>query len=134
MTSSKPIVVDGSNVAHMEFSHAGDPRIANIVAVRKVLEDKGYDPIVVVDASLRYKIDDPDQLEALMDEQKIRQAPSETEADYFILETAEKKDAPVVSNDEYDKYQDQHPWIDERRVPLMIVDGEVELDEPELEG
>lgn len=52
---------------------------------------------------------------------------SGTDADDFILQFAEKYDAPVVSNDEFESFADQHPWIEERRLPLMIVNGDVEI-------
>ncbi|MDX1624195.1 MAG: hypothetical protein R3199_09455 [Gemmatimonadota bacterium] len=127
------IVVDGSNVAYVEPSEDGQPKVSNIQAVREALIDRGWDPVVIVDASLRHEIDDPDQLEALLDDQKVHQAPAGSDADYFVVETAERENAPIVSNDEFEEYRDEHPWIEKRRVPLMIVDGEVELYERSLE-
>jgi hypothetical protein len=126
------VVVDGANVAYAEVSRAGDPQVSNLVAIRRVLEDKGFEPIVIVDASLRHEVDDARQLEALFDEPTFRQAPAGADADYFILETAHRLDAYVLSNDEFEEYSDRYPWIRERRVPLMIIQGEVELYEPKL--
>jgi hypothetical protein len=127
MTLSKLVVVDGGNVAYAELSQKGEPKVSNLIAVRRALKQKGYEPIFTVDASLRHQMDDPDQLEALIDDQVIRQAPAGTDADYFILEIAEQQDAYVVSNDEFERWRDQYPWIERRRVPLMIVKGQVEL-------
>lgn len=121
------IVVDGANVAYEEKGEGGKPRVANIVAVRRALEGEGFDPVVVIDASLKYDIDDPAQLESLIESQAVRQVPAGTDADFFILEIAEQHEARVVTNDRYRDYQDQHPWINERRVPYMIVKGEVHL-------
>ncbi|HBY96831.1 MAG: hypothetical protein M5U01_33540 [Ardenticatenaceae bacterium] len=59
--------------------------------------------------------------------------PAETDADYFVLETAGREEALVVSNDQFEPYQDRFPWIEQRRVPLMIINGEVELYKPKLE-
>ncbi len=134
MPHNKVIVVDAANVAYSERSKQGKPKVSNLVAVRRALEQKGYDPIIIADASLRYEVDDPDQLEALIDDQVIRQVPAETDADYFILETAEQHNAQVVSNDQFEPYRDKYPWIDQRRVPLMIVQGHVELYEPKLKS
>ena len=78
-----------------------------------------------MDASLRYKVDDPNQLEALIQNQDIRQSPAAADADYFILVYADDLGASVISNDEYEQYQETYPFIEERRVPLMIIDGEV---------
>ncbi len=125
--SQPTIVIDGANVAYIEPSAAGEPKVSNIVAVVQELRSRGLDPLVIVDASLRHEVDDPEQLDALIDDQTIRQAPADTDADYFVLEIAEEKNASVVSNDRYEPYQDEYPWIEERRVPLMIVKGQVHL-------
>jgi hypothetical protein len=127
------IVVDGANVAYAEKSHQGDPKVSNLVAMRSVLTAKGYDPLIIVDASLVYEVDDKEQLEALLDEQVIRQAPADTDADYFVLAMANELDAKIVSNDRFEAYRDQYGDVDERRVPFMIVDGNVELYGPALE-
>src|SRR5512138_564529 len=115
-------VVDGTNIAYEEPSRGGKPKVGNLIAVKKALEQRGYEPIIIVDASFRHEADDPEQLEALIDSLQVRQAPAGTQADYFVLETAEHKNAIVVSNDQYKQYREQYPWIDERRVPLMIID------------
>lgn len=125
--AGKTIVVDGANVAWSEQTSDRKPRVANIVAMRQALEEEGYDPIIIIDASLRYDVDDPDQLEGLIDGQHVRQSPAGTEADYFILMTAEQQKANIVSNDTFEKYKDDYDWIWDRRVPYMIVEGEVQL-------
>ena len=61
--------------------------------------NRGYDPIVIVDAALHHEVDDADQLEVLIRDQTIRQAPAGTDADRFILLTADEQDAVVISND-----------------------------------
>jgi hypothetical protein len=126
------IVVDGANVAYAERSRDGEPKVSNMVAVQQELKRRGYEPIIIIDASLRYEIDDPDQLEGLLDRQAFRQAPAGTDADYFILRTAEQQEARIVSNDEYEQYQEDYPWIERRRVPFMIVEGQVQLYEKDL--
>lgn len=132
MASDRPIIIDGANIAYIEQTEEGQPKVSNLVAVRRALKARGYDPVVIIDASLIHEVDDPEQLENLLDHSGYHQAPSETDADYFIMETADRLSAEVVSNDEYERYQDEYPWIDHRRVPLMIVEGEVEFYEPKL--
>ena len=121
------VVVDGSNIAHAECTTEGCPKIFNIVSIFKLLKSKGYKPIVIVDAALRHQIDDVDQYEALLRKRWIRQAPSRTVADYFILKTADQKKADVISNDTYNQYKNEFAWIDQRRQPFMIVEGEIML-------
>ena len=42
-------VVDGANIAYIEESQEGKPKVSNLVAVRKALQEKGIEPIVIVD-------------------------------------------------------------------------------------
>jgi predicted nuclease of predicted toxin-antitoxin system len=134
MQNKKVAVVDGANVAHVETTGKGDPKVANLLAVRQVLTEKGYHPIIIVDAALHHRIDDAEQLEALINKQQVRQAPAGTDADYFVIKIAEEENAVIISNDQYKDYQEQFPWVSERRIPLMIVHGNVELYEPAVEG
>ena len=131
---SEIIVVDGANVAYGEESKDGRPKVANLTLMRKALEARGFDPIVVVDASLAHHVDDEEQIKALFEQQRLRQAPAGTDADYFVLSTAEDHEARVVTNDTYEKYREQFPWIEERRLPFMIIKGQVELYQPQLDG
>ncbi|MHB0859049.1 MAG: NYN domain-containing protein [Anaerolineae bacterium] len=125
-------VVDGANVAYTEMTADGKPKVSNIVQVRRILKERGFDVIVILDASLRYEVDDPVQLEGLLGDEAFRQAPAGTQADYFVLAYADEMDALIVSNDQFDEYRGQYPWIEERRVPLMIIGGHVKLFEPKI--
>ena len=125
------VVIDGANVAYEEKSGGGKPKLSNLLKVRRELEERGLDPIIVVDASLKYDIDDQAQMEALIESQHIRQVPAGTDADFFILEIAHEPDARIVTNDRYRDYQSRYPWVEDRRLPYMIVKGEVHLYDPE---
>lgn len=125
--AGKIIIVDGANVAWSEQSSDRKPKVSNIVAMRRALEEDGLDPIIIIDASLRHDIDDANQLEGLIDGQHVRQSPAGTEADYFILMTADQQNANIISNDTFEKYRDDYDWIWDRRIPYMIVEGEVQL-------
>jgi hypothetical protein len=129
--SRKRIVVDGANVAYAEKTDEGKPKVSNLAKIHDRLHEEGYDPVIIVDASLVYEVDDRQQMEGLLDKQKLRQAPAETDADYFVLRTAQDHGAQIVTNDQYEGYQDEFD-VEERRVPFMIVDGEVELYWPKL--
>lgn len=131
--ASNVILVDGANVAWAEQTKDDKPKVSNIVAMRQTLEKEGYDPIIIIDASLRHDIDDPNQLESLIDNQHVRQSPAGAEADFFVLETAQQQNARVVSNDTFEKYRDNYDWIWERRIPFMIVEGQVQLYEKDEE-
>ena len=120
---SKVVLVDGSNVA---FSSEGETGVLkNILTIRDRLVAEGLEPIVVVDAALRHKIDDEIGYERLVDEGVIKQAPAGTDADYFILSFAEELNASIVSNDRFKDRIKQYPGLRKRLIKYMIVQGEV---------
>lgn len=121
------VVIDGANVAYEERSAGGKPKFSNLLKVRRELEEKGFEAVILVDASLKYDIDDQEQLENLIRSQQVRQSPAGTDADYFIINLAHELDALIVTNDRYKDYAQQYPWVPERRLPYMIVKGEVVL-------
>lgn len=121
------IVIDGANVAYEEKSAGGRPKLSNLLKVRRELEERGFEALILVDASLKYDIDDQTQLESLIASQQVRQVPAGTDADFFIIQLAEQLDARIVTNDRYKDYAERFPWIQERRLPYMIVKGEVVL-------
>jgi hypothetical protein len=119
----KKVIVDGSNVAH---SAEGEPaRLEHIKAVRRKLDEQGYEPIVVVDAALRHQIDDGAEYERMVEEGALRQAPAGTDADYFILSFARELDAKIVSNDRFRDRAAAFPEVRRRVIRYMVVDGEV---------
>lgn len=120
---SRVAIVDGSNVAH---SSEGDrARLQNIRLVCDKLVEEGFEPVVVVDAALRHRIDDEPGYEAMVEEGRIRQAPAGTDADYFILSFARELDAAVVSNDRFKDRLAAFPEARERVIRYMIVNDEV---------
>lgn len=125
-------VVDGANVAYLDKTEDGKPRVSNLTAVRDVLKAMGFVPVIIMDAALRYEVDDEKQLEHLLDTEDFQQAPAGSDADYFVLSFAQDEDSIVVSNDQFEEYREQFPWIEEKRVPLMIVNGDVQLYGPGL--
>ena len=125
------VVIDGANVAYEERSAGGKPKLSNLLNVRNELEGRGFEAVIIVDASLNYDIDDQKQLETLIQSQQVRQVPAGTDADYFIIQLADQFNARVVTNDRYKDYLDDYPWITDRRLPYMIVKGEVVLYEEE---
>ena len=126
-TGRTPIVVDGSNIAYLEPDTDGKPSVDAIDKVRRRLIDLGYRPIVIVDAALYHEVKNSRKLDHLVNDGSILQAPAGTDADYFVLKTAELENARIVSDDLYRDYQREFPDAITRRVPVMIVDGNVEF-------
>jgi hypothetical protein len=122
----KVAIIDGANVAHASVGdHA---RLENISLVREKMKEEGYEPIVVVDAALRHRVDDRPGYERMVEDGTLRQAPAGTDADYFILAFARELDAVVVSNDRFRDREAAFPEARERVIRYMIVANEVVLE------
>lgn len=123
---SRAAIIDGSNVAHS--TEGGVARLENIRLVEAKVREEGMEPIVVVDAALRYQIDDQPGYDAMVESGEIRQAPAGTDADYFILTFAKELNARIVSNDRFRDRSRHFPRLRDRVIRFMIVDGEVVLE------
>jgi hypothetical protein len=124
------VVIDGSNVAYAEQTEEGKPRVENIALAIEATRPQYDQVVVIVDAALRHQIDRPDELEKMLDEQAVRQAPADTPADYFVLQTADDLQADVLSNDTFRQYHKHWPWIEHRRIPYMIIEGRLIIYRP----
>lgn len=96
----KPVVVDGSNVAHAYVSTSGKPRLQNILLLRQKLRRLKYFPIIIyADANLRYKVDQRGSIEQFIESQEILPVDSGTDADETIIREARRRKCPVITND-----------------------------------
>lgn len=101
----RPAVVDGSNIANM--SHAARGKLAYLELIQRSAWEEGYFPVlVIVDASLRYQIDQPDALMALVEDGRIVMAPPGTAADPLLIEEAKRRNAVLISNDRMEDWPD----------------------------
>jgi hypothetical protein len=108
------------------------PRAANLGLVLGALRDSGYEDITtIVDASLKHEIDDPGLYERLGRDFPIHEVPAGTEADRFLLQELISRNVYVVSNDRYEEWKHQDPWlaknVDRFRVEFSIANGGVEF-------
>lgn len=49
MAQSRPVTIDGSNGAYVKLSQDDEPKLSNILAVRKEAQRRGWDPIGILD-------------------------------------------------------------------------------------
>ncbi|APE44975.1 hypothetical protein BOO69_17350 [Sulfitobacter alexandrii] len=100
----KDIVIDGTNVLYWDGEAA---ELASLRIVVGALLDRGWAPVVFLDASSRHHLKDKS-----LDEQafakslglprnRVMVCPAGTEADAFLLKYAREHDMPVVSNDRF---------------------------------
>ncbi|MGH8995013.1 MAG: NYN domain-containing protein [Acidimicrobiales bacterium] len=114
MAPKHHVVVDGSNLA-TEGRTA--PSLAQLdEAVRAYLaEDPGADIVVVVDASFSHRIEASERahLEAaeLHGELVAPPAGAIGRGDAFVLRIAERTGATVLSNDSFQEFHEEHPWL-----------------------
>ena len=57
----------------------------------------------------------------------MKMLPARVDGDKFILRLAEEENAMIVSNDMFKEFRETASWIDQRRIPYTILDGEVYL-------
>ncbi|MCY3410366.1 MAG: hypothetical protein INQ03_01905 [Candidatus Heimdallarchaeota archaeon] len=125
---SSSIIVDGSNIAWEEVNTKGKPQISNILLAINHLKEKGFGEVIVVaDAALRYQLSSTNELDNISERDLIKVLPAKVNADSFILRLSAQKGSLILSNDLFKEFRDQYPWIDERRVPYTIMDGQFYL-------
>jgi hypothetical protein len=125
-------IIDGSNAAYLQAPREPRANIKNISAVVKAVEKSGRDPVIILDPSIRTLLVDVDEFERLMSDSRLMTVPAGKDMNHFVLEIADKLDAVIVSNNTYIDYYEEYPWIEERRIPVALVDGSIFLLEAKL--
>ncbi len=133
-SSLKPSVtyiIDGSNVALEARSFKEGGRLRQIeLIIEKLEEEDGAVVTVIIDANLRHHIDRKDELEVMIQDRRVLQAPAQTDADEFILLTAESHRARgekviIISNDRYQDYlkrfKPRFDWVKDAHRRFMFV-------------
>jgi hypothetical protein len=116
----KHVVVDGSNIATEARS---SPSLRQLdEAVRAFLTEHPTEHVtVVVDATFGHRIDESERAdyEAAVNAGEIITAPAGTigRGDAFVLQVADKAGASILSNDSFQEFHGQYPWLfDEGRL------------------
>jgi hypothetical protein len=120
-------IIDGSNAVHLQAPQVRRPNIKNISAIASAVEASGREPIIVIDPSIRSVLAEAEEFERLMSDPRLMIVPEGQETARFVLETAQKLDAVIVSNNTYVEYYEDFPWIEQRRIPVAAVSGSVLL-------
>ncbi len=114
------VVVDGSNIA---TEGRVTPSLAQLdEAVRAYIEENpGADVIVVVDATFEHRVPAAERAafgEAILAGEVVTPpAGAIGRGDAFILKIADRIDAVVLSNDSFQEFQEEYPWLfDEGRL------------------
>ncbi|MBN2229390.1 MAG: hypothetical protein JW779_07320 [Candidatus Thorarchaeota archaeon] len=109
----RTIVVDGNNIAY-HLSPENKPLVNNLLLAHNSLTNGGYRPIFVISTALFHKIDKPDILNSVLGSLEMVQAPRGMNDDLKIIQTAQDRNADILSNDRFLDWLDRYPWISER--------------------
>jgi len=126
------IVVDGSNVMHWQDN---TPQLAPLLCVIEDLKKRGFAPGVVFDANAGYKL-----FGKYLDERELSRmlvlplnqllvVPKGIQADPYIIETALKFNAPIVTNDRFRDWAETYPEVTE---PGFLIWGGIKEGKPWL--
>ena len=128
----REVILDASNVAYNSAKSGSQNKayVSNILKMIKFLKEHGFHKIsVLADASLKYRLADPEKLKELEDNVDYRTAPAETSADIFIINYVKSRHCLLVSNDTFKDWKNQDPWvannIDFYRLSFMIKENEI---------
>jgi len=121
-------IVDVSNVTREERDEKGRAKLASFLSLLGQLEKSKVKVIAIADAGLWGQIDREEEFKDCCRRGIIKQAPSRTEADVWILEKAREGGGYIISRDTFRDRIEKYPGIRERIVTFMVFDGEVMLD------
>jgi hypothetical protein len=108
------VVVDGSNLATEGRSSPSLKQLDEAVRAY-ASEDPGANIIVVVDATFEHRVSDAerDEVRQAMLNGEVISPPAGAigRGDAFVLRIAERTSATVLSNDSFQEFHGEHPWL-----------------------
>ena len=115
--SPKHVVVDGSNIA-TEGRSAPSLKQLNEAVLSFIREFPEAKVTVVVDASFGHRIDKKEvsEFDAAVDNNELVTPPAGAigRGDAFVLAIADKVKASILSNDSYQEFHGEYPWLFEQ--------------------
>ncbi|MGH9083283.1 MAG: NYN domain-containing protein, partial [Acidimicrobiales bacterium] len=114
MTDRRVVVVDGSNLATEGRTIPSLHQLDDAVRAY-ALEDPDAEIVVVVDASFEHRVgpEERAQLEEAELHGEVVSPPAGAigRGDAFVLRIAERTGASVLSNDSFQEFHGEHPWL-----------------------
>jgi hypothetical protein len=114
LAESHHVVVDGSNLATEGRTFPSLEQLDEAVRAYAA-EDPGASIIVVVDATFEHRVSDAERdevREAMLNGEVISPpAGAIGRGDAFVLRIAERTGATVLSNDSFQEFHGEHPWL-----------------------
>ena len=114
LANAHHVVVDGSNLATEGRSAPSLKQLDEAVRAY-ASEDPGANIIVVVDATFEHRVSDAerDEVRKAMLNGEVISPPAGAigRGDAFVLRIAERTGATVLSNDSFQEFHGEHPWL-----------------------
>src|SRR5205823_13112010 len=110
---AKPLtaIIDVSNVAREERDEKGRAKLTSFLHLVDQLEKGHVKVIAIADAGLWGQIDREEEFKECCRRGVIKQSPSRTEADVWILEKAQETGAYIISRDTFRDRIEKYPGI-----------------------
>jgi len=124
-------VIDGANIALTVRDSENRPMISNLYQLVEQLHTLGIKQFKVLsDRKLHYDTDNQEAYVALKERDTFDETPGGTEADYFILQFAKRKDAFIISNDMFREHYSRFgkEWVKKKRITFSFIDGTLFFD------
>jgi len=119
--------LDGSNICF--WRDKNNFSLVILLNICNELKKNGHDFICFFDANAVYLPKDNNEItvikELLKDKQKYKTSPAGMKADDFILLSADKSKASIISNDRYKDYISQFKWLEPGNTPTRLIKGMV---------
>jgi hypothetical protein len=122
------VIIDASNVADYGRTEDSKAKLDYILTAIKKLEEDKNEFIIIADASLKHEIDQKDKYKNLVEKKVIHEVEAGNNADHFILNSAEKANSKILSNDYFRDFSDEFLDINNMRISFSFEDtGEIKF-------
>ncbi|MFW9930703.1 MAG: hypothetical protein ACFFD1_15040 [Candidatus Thorarchaeota archaeon] len=121
---NKIIIIDGTNLA----CETKPPSLFNINLAEEFLVNLGFDIICFVSPALKYRIKEKEKLLEKIKFRQIIQTPAGSYDDRFILETAKRFNAYILSNDKFSDLNEYQDFIKPKKMTFSIINDDIIID------
>ncbi|MHA1990437.1 MAG: NYN domain-containing protein [Candidatus Hodarchaeales archaeon] len=118
------VVLDGTNLA----CDIKPPSMNNIKIAQELLISKGFESICIVSPSLKYRISEKEEFLKEIHDGNFIQSPAGSYDDRFIIETARKFNAYILSNDKFSDLKEYKDEVKKRRMTFTFIRDEIIID------
>ncbi len=124
----KYVVLDGNNIA---YANGNPPQARLIKSARNYIKKRGYEPIIIISAALRHKVEDQLELIRMINISWVIEAEPHSDDDRLVIDTALNKHCKIITNDRFldhlEYYNESSVDIRTMLVKFKIIDNKFSL-------